>query len=68
MVDSGYIFFLCFPVKKYFLFKIDRDTFLCLHYPLAVFGLRGIKQGALASYYFSLNFNLPFCLLHLFSL
>lgn len=60
--------FLVFQhIKKRHFLKISRDTFLSLHYPLPVFGLRGIKPGAPASCYFSLNSSLPFCLLHLFS-
>lgn len=61
------LFLPCFPVKKAFSSK-KSVIFLSLHYPLPVFGLRGIKPWALASCYFSLNSNLPFCLLHLFSL
>lgn len=66
MPDSEYFFFPCFPIKKHFLLKISKDTFLPLHHPLPVVGLRGIEPGAPASY-FSLSSSLPFCLLHLFS-
>lgn len=54
-------------LKKVFSYK-KSVIFLLLHYPLPAFGLRGIKPGALACCYFSLNSNLPFCLLHLFRL
>lgn len=63
MLGSEYFFLPCFPVKKCFLLKVSKDTFLLLHYPLPVFELRGIKLGVLASCYFS-EFQLAFCLLH----
>lgn len=53
--------------KRCFLLK-NQYFFPLLHYPLTVFGLRGIKPCAFASCYFSLNSDLPFCVLHLFSL
>lgn len=59
--------FLLRSVKKCFLLKTSKDTFLSLHYPLPEFGLRGIKPRALAGY-FSLNSSLHFCLWHLLSL
>lgn len=68
MLDSENLFLPCFPVFKKSIFFLKSLNFSLAPYPLPVFGLRGIKWGALASYYFFPNPNFHFCLLHLFSL
>lgn len=59
MLDSEYFFLPCFPVKKCFFLKISKDTFLSLHYPLPVFGLR-YKTGSSCQLLFLSEFQLAF--------